>query len=102
MVTTEIIFQVGFALILAGIAIVVLVFLLSFQSAGKCKVKASGAVIIGPVPIIFGTDKKSLKTVLLLSIILTVLVFVVFVVQVLVLRRSFWLKLRKDLTARKE
>jgi uncharacterized protein (TIGR00304 family) len=86
MATAEIIFQAGFALILAGIAIVVLVFLLSFRSAGKGKVKAGGAVIIGPVPIVFGTDRKSLKTVLLLSVILTVLVFVAFVVQVLVMR----------------
>jgi len=82
---TELLYSAGFALILAGIIIVILVILiLSTRSAGKGKVRGGGAVIIGPVPIIFGTDKKSLKTVLLLSIALTVLVLIVIVVQYLV------------------
>ena len=85
MTGTELLYSAGFALILAGIIIVILVILiLSTRSAGKGKVRGGGAVIIGPVPIIFGTDKKSLKTVLLLSIALTVLVLIVIVVQYLV------------------
>jgi uncharacterized protein (TIGR00304 family) len=84
---TELLYSAGFALILAGIAIIVIVvLLLSVRSAGKGKVRGGGAVIIGPVPIIFGTDKKSLKTVLLLSIVLTVLLLIVIVVQYLLLR----------------
>jgi len=71
---TEVLYSVGFALILAGVFIIVLaVILLSVRSAGKGKVRGSGAVIIGPIPIIFGTDKKSLRTVLLLSLALTIL-----------------------------
>jgi uncharacterized protein (TIGR00304 family) len=84
---TELLYAAGFALILAGIAIIVVVILLlSIRSAGKGKFKGGGAVIIGPVPIIFGSDKKSLKTILLLSIGLTVLLLVVFIVQYLLLR----------------
>jgi uncharacterized protein (TIGR00304 family) len=49
-------------------------------SKGKGKVRAGGAIIIGPVPIIFGTDRKSLKTILLLSITLTVLLIILFVI----------------------
>lgn len=87
MTITELLYSAGFALILAGIAIIVIVvLLLSVRSAGKGKVRGGGAVIIGPVPIIFGTDKKSLKTVLLLSIVLTVLLLIVIVVQYLLLR----------------
>ena len=74
----------GVALILVGVFIIAIVmFLLSVKSAGKGKVRGGGAVIIGPVPIIFGTDRKSLKTVLLLSIVLTILLIVVMVVYYL-------------------
>ena len=74
----------GVALILVGVFIIAIVmFLLSVKSAGKGKVRGGGAVIIGPVPIIFGTDRKSLKTVLLLSMVLTILLIVVMVVYYL-------------------
>jgi len=74
----------GVALILVGVFIIaIVIFLLSVKSAGKGKVRGGGAVIIGPVPIIFGTDRKSLKTVLLLSIVLTILLIVVMVVYYL-------------------
>lgn len=83
-------FVVGLALIFVGILIIVLaVLLLSVRSAnkqGKGKVSAGGVVIIGPIPIIFGTDKKALKTVLLLSLSLTILLLVVIVVYYLLLR----------------
>jgi uncharacterized protein (TIGR00304 family) len=83
----EILYSTGFVLILVGVAILTLaILLLSTRSSGNRKVKAGGAVIIGPVPIIFGTDKKSLKTVLLLSIVLTVLVLVAFIVEYFLLR----------------
>ena len=71
----------GIALIFVGIIItIVAVLLLSIRSAGKGKVEGGGAVIIGPIPIIFGTDKKSLKTVVLLSLALTILLLVVMVI----------------------
>ena len=72
----------GIALILAGVFIIVLaIIVLSVRSAGKSKVRGGGAVIIGPIPIIFGTDKKSLKTVVSLSLALTILLLVVMVVR---------------------
>ena len=71
----------GIALIFVGIIIImVAVLLLSIRSAGKGKVRGGGAVIIGPIPIIFGTDRKSLKTVVLLSLALTILLLVVMVI----------------------
>ena len=60
--------------------------LFSVSGAGKGKVKGGGAIIIGPVPIIFGADKKSLKSVLLLSLALTVTLLVVMIVYYLLLR----------------
>jgi uncharacterized protein (TIGR00304 family) len=81
---TDLLSLIGFALISVGILIVVaVVLLMAKRSAGKGNVKAGGVVIIGPVPIVFGTDKKSLKTVLLLSVGLTVLLLVVMIVNYL-------------------
>ena len=87
MLGTDVLFLAGFALIVVGVLIVILALLLvSVRSAGKGKVRGGGAVIIGPVPIVFGTDKKSLKTILLLAIVLTALALVVFVVNYLLAR----------------
>lgn len=80
-------YALGIALIFVGVlVIVVAVVLLSISGAGKGKVEGGGAVIIGPVPIIFGTDEKSLKTVLLLSLGLAVMLVVAMVVYYLLLR----------------
>jgi len=80
-------YALGIALIFVGVVVIVIaVFLLSVSGVKKGKVKGGGAIIIGPVPIIFGTDKKSLKNVLLLSLGLTVMLVVAMVVYYLLLR----------------
>jgi uncharacterized protein (TIGR00304 family) len=80
-------YALGIALVFVGVLIIVIaVILLSISGAKKGKVKGGGAIIIGPVPIIFGTDKKSLKTVLLLSLALTVMLVVVMILYYLLLR----------------
>lgn len=72
----------GSTFIFVGVIIIVIAIVLMFfsNSKGKGKVRGGGAIIIGPVPIVFGTDKKSLKTVLLLGIALTVLLIILTVV----------------------
>jgi len=80
-------YALGIVLVFVGVLIIVIaVILLSISGAKKGKVKGGGAIIIGPVPIIFGTDKKSLKTILLLSLALTVMLVVAMVVYYLLLR----------------
>ena len=87
MADAEVFLALGIALIFIGVLIIVLAVLLLFvSSVKKGKVKGGGAIIIGPVPIIFGTDKESLRTVLLLSLALTVLLVVAMVVYYLLLR----------------
>jgi uncharacterized protein (TIGR00304 family) len=82
-----VLYALGIALIFVGVLIIIVaVILLSVSGAKKGKVKGGGAIIIGPVPIIFGTDEKSLKTVLLLSLALTVLLVVAMIVYYLLLR----------------
>jgi uncharacterized protein (TIGR00304 family) len=80
-------YALGIALIFFGVLIIVVaVILLSVSGAKKGKVKGGGAIIIGPIPIIFGTDTKSLKIVLLLSLVLTGMLVVALVVYYLLLR----------------
>ena len=87
MIDSAALYALGIALIFVGvIVIVVAIALFSVSGAGKGKLKGGGAIIIGPVPIIFGTDKKSLKTVLLLSLALTVTLLVAMIVYYLLLR----------------
>jgi len=75
----QLLWSVGFSLIVLGVAvslIAVLWMVFSSVKGGKGRVKGGGAVIIGPIPIIFGTDKESAKFILVLSIILIALLLV--------------------------
>jgi len=79
--------SIGLVLIFVGIALIILTLLaFFFQTARKGKLKGGGAILIGPVPIVFGTDKESLKSVLRLSIVLMVLL-IVFTLIILVLTK---------------
>jgi uncharacterized protein (TIGR00304 family) len=83
----EVLFEFGIVLLIVGVLIlVVATILISITQAKRGKTKAAGVVIIGPVPIIFGTDKKSLKTILALSIVLTALLIVAIIVYYILLR----------------
>ncbi|MEM2337704.1 MAG: DUF131 domain-containing protein [Candidatus Bathyarchaeia archaeon] len=74
-------YSTGVIMILAGIIVIIVAFVLLFASSLKNgKVRGGGAVIIGPFPIIFGTDKESVKAILWLSITLTILLFILFTV----------------------
>ncbi len=75
----QFLWSVGVGLILLGfvVAFIAMIWLvLSGARGGKTKVKGGGAVIIGPIPIVFGTDKESVKIILILSIVLVVLLLV--------------------------
>jgi len=80
-----VLFNLGLLLVLAGFAVTFIAILLLFFSAlkGGGKIRGGGAVIIGPFPIVFGTDKESVKILLILSIILItlLLIFMLFSVQ---------------------
>ncbi|MGB9853687.1 MAG: TIGR00304 family membrane protein [Candidatus Bathyarchaeales archaeon] len=77
----EVFYGLGVVLIFLGVLIILAAFVLLFISSFRGgKVRGGGAVIVGPFPIIFGTDKESVKTVLLLSIALTLLLLLVTVV----------------------
>jgi uncharacterized protein (TIGR00304 family) len=72
-------YNFGLALIFIGTVVVIIAALLLSMSKvkGKGETRGGGAIIIGPVPIIFGTDEKSIKTILILSLVLTMLLLIV-------------------------
>jgi uncharacterized protein (TIGR00304 family) len=86
-VNSEVLYTLGLALVFFGVAIIIIaVVLLSVSGGRKGKIKSGCAILIGPIPIVFGTNKKSLKAVLLLSLALTAMVVVAMVVYHLLLR----------------
>lgn len=47
-------------------------------SGGTSQIRGGGVVMIGPIPIIFGTDKNSILGVVILAIILMVITYLLF------------------------
>lgn len=87
MIDAGALYALGIALVFVGVLIIIVAVILLFISgAKKGNVKGGGAIIIGPIPIIFGTDEKSLKIVLLLSLALTVMLVVAMIAYYLLLR----------------
>lgn len=65
---------IAFLLIIAGLIILSL----SSKQPGERNVRGGGVLIIGPIPIIFGTDQGVAKGLALLAIILTIVVTMAF------------------------
>lgn len=71
--------EVGFILIIFGFVLAVAaMILLAFRSArGSERTHAAGVLLIGPIPIIFGTDKDSVKGLMILAIVLILVVLII-------------------------
>jgi uncharacterized membrane protein len=73
-------YNLGIIIIFLGIIIILVTFVLLFLSSIKGGLRGGGALIIGPIPIVFSSDSESTKAILWLSITLTVLLFVFFII----------------------
>ena len=74
-------YALGFALVAVGIIVIAIAIVISSTGGSrKGKASAAGVIMIGPIPIIFGTDKKAVKGVLALALALTVTALIVLVV----------------------
>ena len=67
---------IGVALIILGFVVLIIGALLNIWE-GKGEVKGGGVILIGPIPIAFGTDRASMVVVLILAIILMLVAYVV-------------------------
>ena len=87
MVDLAVFYAIGIVLVVVGIIVIVAVIILAFMGgAKKGKVRGAGVIMIGPIPIIFGTDKKSVKAILALALALTIVVLIITVVYYWLLR----------------
>jgi uncharacterized protein (TIGR00304 family) len=84
-VVTSSVTEAGFILIIFGFVLAAAAMvLLAFRSAGGSgKTRAAGVLLIGPIPIIFGTDKDSVKGLMILAIVLILVVLIVMVLPYL-------------------
>jgi len=65
---------IGVALIILGFFIIIIGTLLHLGE-GKGEVKGGGVILIGPIPIGFGTDRTSMVVVLILAVILMLITY---------------------------
>lgn len=86
--TPETLYGLGATLILIGVLVILISLVLLFvkSAKGERKLKGGGAIIIGLFPIVFGTDKESIKTVLWLALALTILLIIAMVLFHLMLK----------------
>ena len=69
--------QLGVLLTFAGIAIIVFAFFLIFsKQRGEGRVQGGGAVLIGPIPVVWGTDKRWIFVAIALLLIIMLVNFV--------------------------
>jgi uncharacterized protein (TIGR00304 family) len=85
-VDSAVFYFLGVGLVLIGIFILILAIVLIGLRGNRGKVKTAGIIVVGPVPIIFGSDKKTIKTILLLSVTLTILLIVAMLIYFFLLR----------------
>ena len=74
----SLLFNIGLLLALAGFALAIVAIFVAIlrSSKGTGEVRGGGIVMIGPVPIVFGTDKGSVRILILLGIVLMIVLLV--------------------------
>jgi uncharacterized protein (TIGR00304 family) len=71
-------YSVGIIIVIVGVVIMVLTILASLGKNGNAQMKGAAVIMIGPIPIVFGSDKKAVKTILALALALTVALIVLY------------------------
>ncbi len=75
-------YAIGIALVIVGVVVIVAAIIRASTGSSKeeGRVRGAGVIMIGPIPIIFGTDKKSVKTVLALALGLSIVMLIILLV----------------------
>jgi uncharacterized protein (TIGR00304 family) len=82
-VDLEVLYALGIALIVVGVIIIAAVIIFASIRGGKKggSVRGAGLIMVGPIPIIFGTDKKAVKSVLAFAVALTIIALIIFLLN---------------------
>jgi len=80
---------IGFILVIVGfiLAFVAFVVLAVRMAGGHGSTRGSGVLLIGPIPLVFGTDKGAARTLMLLAIVLMLVVLVFMFLPTFLLNR---------------
>jgi len=84
--TSNIVLLTGFFLVFLGVMIIFLaIIIFMFKSIkGKVETKGGGIIFIGPIPIIFGTDIRITKWLIIIALMITlILLFSVVILYML-------------------
>lgn len=73
----------GIVLIFAGIVLAILALLLPAVRSGKLRARGGAVILIGPIPIVFGRDKQTVKALMVIAIMLVLVLIGLFLLQVL-------------------
>jgi uncharacterized protein (TIGR00304 family) len=69
----------GFLLVFLGMLLIVTgTVFQAAKSTRDAEVRGGGVILLGPIPIIFGSDAESVKTVVILAVVLVVVVYLLF------------------------
>ena len=88
--------MVGVTVAGTGLVLVVLGFILAFVAvillairshAGDGGTRGGGVLLIGPIPIIFGTDRSSVKVLMILAMVLIAVVLISALIPSMLLKR---------------
>lgn len=86
LVDATVLYELCIVLIFIRIAVILVTTILFFFSNAKDKALGGGAIIIGFILIVFGTDKESIERILLLSLLLTMVLAIMMVLHYLMSR----------------
>ncbi|KYH42416.1 MAG: putative membrane protein [Candidatus Bathyarchaeota archaeon B63] len=76
----------GFILIILGFMITLAAAIMMFIRAASLRKKARGGglIMIGPLPIIFGTDKEAMKILIILAIVLMIFAVILMLIPYMI------------------
>jgi uncharacterized protein (TIGR00304 family) len=84
---TEVFYALGIVLVIIGLLVIVAAIVFASKGeSNKGDMRGAGIIMIGPIPIIFGNDKKYVKTILTLALALTTVALIIIVINYWLLR----------------
>ena len=80
----NLLFNIGLLIAVGGVVLaIVAIFRAILKSArGTGQIRGGGVIMIGPVPIVFGTDKESARMLILLGIVLMIVLLLFSLLQI--------------------
>ena len=73
---------IGILLIVAGLILASVSIILLSQRAGNSRGRGGAVIVIGPFPIVLGSDKEAAQSLLLLAVIFVVTLIALFLLQI--------------------